>query len=576
MSRLIYNEIQLSQILTDEVSSEPVYDESGTDYLYSRKTISVTAIIHAELLPSTTASDTPAIIMDRIVHKLEESRKQLRFYNDADGNLPLIEAPKNNSHVDAKNGPIPRKVQVLKVVGDKALLIRYVVDCWLCDCPGGTINPFQSHRWKDSVTMDKRFFSTRTRTGKIIVRADADINPDTLRYVTVEQTGAVPHGFKREKADYFLGDDGLSLNYTFVDKEMYLQPPWPSCDAEGEYIESSPMHGAIRYGEARVHLEGPKIGLEADRQLGKEVLLMRAIQMAVVMSSLADANGQQQAGTKVFLRHAAIRTKLNDNVVDVLIQTDITQLAARKAGMPLTLERFTRYPPGMPPNALSPEGGTRGSAGLMLIAAALGDPCMQTPTQEERTWETPPGDEATEESQNNQYPPPDVYIGTPPDDEEGYYEDTTEDEYRSAFWETDEEYSYDPGSLAIPTTAGVEVVCVQKPVLRRNITYKQRVKGQKPPPILEPLPAELDNDPGGPKLLGVNIRRAAPEPTGAGNEWEFKQQGTNSYVMQDAEDHLPPGPPLAAHVRGHKKELWTKSEPIQFRWDACEQSPGGS
>lgn len=261
MSRLKYNDIELFDIHTHEIAQEAVYSDDGVDYLYTKIVISCQAVVALELMP-VTGEASAAEWLATWRHDLLIPRKKLEFFVGASllvDSHPGVAADQFGSSTtpDAKNGPLPRSCNVKRIDGTSTVIVDYVIECNLFECGGpgltGTGPDFSSHRFRESITIDENFYSTKTRTGKMIVRSNAlgQAQIDTLRFQIVP---AIPEGFKRERMEFAIQEDGLAMMYTIVDKEVYLQPPGPATKAEGEYIESTPRLGAVRYAECRVRL----------------------------------------------------------------------------------------------------------------------------------------------------------------------------------------------------------------------------------------------------------------------------------------------------------------------------------
>lgn len=358
MSRFSYAGVELGYIHTTTIDQEPQYSDDGMDYLYSKITIGVEAIINSALTPSLggeSATQTEA----RIRHLLSLPRKPLEFLVNADSLITVVPP-------DAKNGPFPKRHSVKRIGGTQSFLVDFQVETYVVECPAGAPPPYISNRYRETVTVDENFYTKKTRTGKVVVRADVGNNPDGLRTLIAPP---IQTGFKRESSEWILQEDGLAMTYTIIDREVYLQPPAPSTKAEGEYTESTTL-GAIRFGECRIRLEGAKTS-------DKGALIELAI--VIALTKVRGVNGQligvgNQVGS--MLQSAAIREHLWENKIEVTIKTMLAASPERKLSLPTKLDRFGSAIPGV--TNLPPDPGTRGTAGLLLQAAAFMDPCVQT------------------------------------------------------------------------------------------------------------------------------------------------------------------------------------------------------
>ena len=374
--------IELSYIRTKSIDDEPIYSDDGTEYLYTRRLLAVEGTVNATLLPSV-AGETATITMARIKHLLEVPRMQLLFFvgNDllfqSPGPQPLPGSVDINGNplppviADAKWGPFPRHCTVTQIGGIQTYNVDYVIETFVQECPGqAPENPppaYLSHRWSEHVSIDERFYSRRTRTGKIITRSDFYVNPDSLRGIVAPKL--LP-GFKRISSDYILQEDGLAMMYTVVDQEVFIQPPPPAVKAEGTYIESIEQ-GAIRHAECRVKLEGSK----TDVLGGKARLLQLAL---VIIRSRLELAGVVKTGQYLFLKSGAIREELYDNVIEVTFRGMIQPTKVKTQGAAADLRRFCWAPIGSDiTTELGPDPGERGTALLTMAANVLNDPCLQ-------------------------------------------------------------------------------------------------------------------------------------------------------------------------------------------------------
>jgi hypothetical protein len=360
MSRLIYNGVELSYIRTQSFEFNPVYDDAGVDYLWTEVNIQVEAIMSGTAAPAQ-GGETPTQTMVRVRGLLETPRRTLQFFVNTNALLDTTVTP------DVKTGPIPGPVTINQI-SEATFMVSFKITTYIAECPAGSAPPaYISHRWKETVSIDENFYTTKTRTGKIYSRTDINTNADSLRGLVIPP---IDNGFKVTKIEVTLQEDGLALMYSFEEKEVFLQPPAPATKAEGDYIESSTTPGgAIRTGEVRVRLEGAK-----NSDTG--ALLQRAVLIAVTKVSPDGpiaTKGNEDRPTKLVA--AAVRQSMWENKVEVNLKVQYTSTPSRIKGVAMDLKRFTVPPVGSEPGTLPPDPGLRGTAGLQLVAAAFQDPC---------------------------------------------------------------------------------------------------------------------------------------------------------------------------------------------------------
>lgn len=544
MSRLIYGGevgsgpeagIELSYIQTKQISHEVILDPTGTDYLHTKITITVQALIHHYPTPPATPPENRADTLRRIRHMLETPRRQLYFFDDSTPDVPLIMSPAPGTFLDAANGPFPENLHIDAIKGTQLAVVSFTVSTCVIECPGGGQPPYQSNLWRDVITIDEKFFTTRTRTGRIMRRSDGEFDLEQLRDLAFRDAGLVPPGFQRERSTYTFQEDGLALAYEFVDKELYLTPPAPAVFAEGTYRESTnTVGGAIRWGEANVRLVGANVGKDGDFQRGKQTLLAAAILVAGHKVGLGVPLGR---GDTIKLYAATVEEKLFANEVSVMMRVMLPKQVA-ESGIGSLLSRFGHYPAGSNPTdatALVPDGGVRGSAQLMALASALGDPCFVR--QQLSTNPPPPDQENLNELVSGwSVPPPPavflqtIYIPRPPS-LVGFTSWPRGESVMNSGATT--ELRANPNRLTISTTQGPVTIQVAKPEVEKTVRIQKKGRGEMPKLVGFPRP--LDGDGNKIPLMGADIQLGAPKPAGDGEEFEQEHIGEAKFAPEDAE-----------------------------------------
>ncbi len=392
MSKIRYGGVTIPYAFTTSFRQEAVYDElGGTDYYVTRFTIECQGILNtayiAEICPDLVIqagmdfTDNAGDLMNIIRKRLLKPRQDLSITVNGVELIPKITGLPGT--VDSQNGPKPQHCTITPLT-TKTFLLTYEIQAeyWECpniqpsstpivqNSPGG---PVLFNRWSERVEIDGRNFSTRVREGVFAIRSDNSEGKlaDELR--TQLAVVGVPNGFLRERSDYTVDPSGLRISYRTVDREVYLLPPFPAYEAEGEYIETSTRMGNTpsRVGEVRVRLK-------ADRITNRARLLETAIQVAG--SKLVNrefANGAF-LGT---LQQAVVKMELYDNDVECRMrallnpQSDPTGKGRKEQTWGFRLDRIaeTPYPNG--PN--QPLYFPRGEISILLQAAAYHDPCLQ-------------------------------------------------------------------------------------------------------------------------------------------------------------------------------------------------------
>ncbi len=395
------NQVALGYIQTQSVDQEPVYSDDGMVYQYTKITINVQSVLNYALTPA--LQTLPAYpedadtIQNRIRAMLIRPRKHLVFYV---GENKFIEPNKQDDAPDLANGPFPQHCTVKSILGTLTFLIDYSIVCYIDDCLSDTAQALQtpaylSNRYTQTAALDVKGMTTKTLRGKYVVAANAlNFNAEDIRPLI---TPALDKGFVRKHAEYVFAEDFLSCQYTFVDEEQYVLPPFSNgvdnvvydpvtgqptvvgkgagaASATGEYSETT-VNAGKRYGDVRVRLEGFK-----DQAYSSKVgLLQLAILIAITKLQTAKAL-HVISGINIgsILITGAVRESLYENWVEVAFRCQLQPEALTQNQTSINLKQFGLLPYGSPDGQPARDIGTRGSAGVRFAAAALTDPCIRT------------------------------------------------------------------------------------------------------------------------------------------------------------------------------------------------------
>lgn len=393
MSLLSYNGIYFPYGATTDFVQEALRDDlSDTDWYCTKFDISTQAVVNINYL-QLLAPDLvnlpregrgPADIMDVIRTRLIQHRRSLAFtFNDRN----LIPSVQNGlpGTVDAQNGPKPQYCKIDQLT-DTSFLITYRIIAHYWENPNpssGSFDPTNApgnvalyNRWSETMDINKMGYTKRTRNGKMMIRSD------NVQGFIADQVRAqmcivgVPRGFLRESASYTVTPDGLAIQYQVVDAEQFKMPPAPAFEARGEYIESTPLGGALRFGEVRIHLKADKVTSQA-------TLVDIATSVAVAKVKLGSNNNRPLPSFRLkdvaLIQMGAIKVWMYDNEVEV--QLKVMYKANKKQRFRQMRFGFINTDtPGSDGNAgqnYTPAYKDRGSASRFLQAARYYDPSLQ-------------------------------------------------------------------------------------------------------------------------------------------------------------------------------------------------------
>lgn len=390
MSVLTYNGVTLPYCFHTSFRQEALYDDLGhTDWYSTKFDITVQAVInknYAALL-GVTAQD-PASMMGTFRRKLLAPRQALSVkFNGVD--LIPSKPSGNAGNVDTQNGPFPQSCDIT-LMTNTTFLVNYHIITYRWETSASTTpNNVLFNRWTETMDIDQRNYTTRTRHGKMMIRSD---NPegwtaDQLRsYMCV--TG-VPPGFVRQSSQYTVDPSGLALSYTIVDKEVFWAPPKPAYQAEGYFVESGTFGGAKRIGEVHVTLHGSK-------ESKQEELIDRAIEIGMsklILSGVQLGAGNIQNGPQTAaLSGCSVKFDLYENSVTFSAKALLAPIGGGVPGVPgrikngvdaMDYKPLVSAPVGSDPGDAArawpnniPNHKDYGSANLLLQAAKYWDPSL--------------------------------------------------------------------------------------------------------------------------------------------------------------------------------------------------------
>lgn len=300
-----YGNLTIVNCLTKEFLQEPVYDESNTDILYFRFKVRVTGFLHGRLTNLVNAPPTyfnptlgiyPATGDGSAGHNhaairyLMTPRRafELRFGASIAGNgsisggYPVLTCQPFQSPTeyttptnrDVDNGPKVKVFEVTHVTADNLLEVDVEFEiCKVeCDSYGNCHNTsgVLSNRWSVIDEVDQNFMTTRTFRGKLRT-VTSIVNANSFRNYVVPP---LQPGMRRDAMEFAVSEDGLTLAYAVIDREVAFAPPKPATTWRFSHTERISRAGELGfYSEVNVTLGG-------DRTCDKKLLISLAAQIA--------------------------------------------------------------------------------------------------------------------------------------------------------------------------------------------------------------------------------------------------------------------------------------------------------
>lgn len=394
MSVVKYNGITLPYAYISDFRMEGIYDESGTDRVYTMVDMTAQAVInpaYGSILLNSAVFPTTTNVAD-LINNLEnyfmESRRELSVKFNGTELIPGTAGV--GGFVDAKNGPVPKFFQLLDMTNNNYFMTWRVVGHYWGNFKRGNApdksplsvqnvinqpgNNVISNRWEEHQDIDNRNYSKLTRSGKYIIRSDnvSGIIADDAR--TQMAVVGVPKGFLRESSRYVVQKDGLGLAYNIVDQEVFRMPPSPAFKADGWYEERVQQASeGVRHGTAYIRLEGDKLTSQAD--LARVAIATAAAVIRLRTGALVAAGGVPGG----ILEDGKLKIGKFDNWAEATLRCMYSTGKARIEGI-AGFNGISITTPFSDP-AYTPAYLSRGTAaspqGVLLQAAAYYDPSLR-------------------------------------------------------------------------------------------------------------------------------------------------------------------------------------------------------
>lgn len=287
-TRIYYNGIWLQNVLTDDVNQEVVMDSTGVNPIYVRVTVSVTCLVHMQApsystnlhgiaLPEYAPGDITLaggynVIIDNLMQPGRDFQMWVgdsMLFNVYPGwRRPGLAVPPQAfvPHMDVNHGPIP-SVQIIQIVSATTFRIRFRVVChlpYVDQDNQGAFNAISFRFWIGDNINCHDWTTERTYTGVLRVR-----HMGVGVHKVFRDNFKLPPlmgGFQRKRISMHERPNGIELEFSITDQEVWAAAPYPACDWEGsQSIYTAAAMGALFNSEVSVRVWGdktvPKLGL---------------------------------------------------------------------------------------------------------------------------------------------------------------------------------------------------------------------------------------------------------------------------------------------------------------------------
>ena len=167
-----------------------------------------------------------------------------------------------------------------------------------------------SLRWWVSDDIDgNTWLQTRTYNG-VIKLLNRNINPHFARYNVMTP---LTKGYKRQSIYYSESEYGTKLNFTCVDKEMFLQAPFPVTNFSGSWSVSQAI-GLGGDSKAFIPSGQLSLNLSAPKNVSKRYLIGKMINMANTKLGILDRPGYNAGVTPAALGTFVTSMRFSENI----------------------------------------------------------------------------------------------------------------------------------------------------------------------------------------------------------------------------------------------------------------------
>lgn len=136
------------------------------------------------------------------------------------------------------------------------------------------------------------------------------ISPHYLRFFTIPP---LVNGFKRSSLSFTESEDNLSIEYTIKDKEVYVQPPWPSCEFSATASTSlKPLSG----GMGSMPMVKCECTMAGRKHVDKKLLLQAMFHVINTKTNFL----QTYSGFSVFVSAVDVSEELHANAIKASVE----------------------------------------------------------------------------------------------------------------------------------------------------------------------------------------------------------------------------------------------------------------
>lgn len=245
MSVFIYNNVTIDSPDIKTIECSAVYDSTDTSVMFTRMVYRVQGVVRTDMQYSMAQN----LVYLRQTLLVPRRGLLITIGNDV---LNIGNGTADDAFDDV-GGPKPRSVTFTEILGTTFAFVSFEIEVGMqegCEYAGDVI----SHAYTVTHQLDARFYTKRTINGTIRVRqTSANNNAEAFRNLCVP---SLPDGFQRKSMDFRLSANGLQLDYTIQDQEVFRVAPLNCTEARATF--SQQMSNYIWYSHFTMEVKGNK------------------------------------------------------------------------------------------------------------------------------------------------------------------------------------------------------------------------------------------------------------------------------------------------------------------------------
>lgn len=321
-TNIVYNGVPIANVLTEGIDHQVVFDSSNVNPIAVRVTVSGTGLIHrvSPGIPKTIGVGVGADLaagFNMIIDQLMQPGRAFAMYVGDTALFDVVPGhvrpglPNPNAgdglpirRTDVNHGPIP-SIHVLEIISANTMKIQFRIVMHLpyTDRDGYKLGGAVSFRWWIVEDIDYRdATTTRTYQGTLRVR---HVGHNVL--TEIRNNFVFPplvSGFQRQRISLNQKPNGLELDFTVTDKEVWAAAPSPATRWEG-YQTQFTAEKLLLVSEVSVTVWG-------DKKTPKNDLLVLCRKILDTKLHRLDMSAQGQT----FLRSLRIRDSFTENKIE--------------------------------------------------------------------------------------------------------------------------------------------------------------------------------------------------------------------------------------------------------------------